>query len=96
MHSDWLWGLGGGFIIGLAGAIFLLMNGRIMGASGIVGGLVDGSGRSNAAERGGSGIGLALAKRLVESHGGKIRLVSNDSTRGSTFHVWWPRFERRS
>lgn len=50
----------------------------------------------SAAERGGSGIGLALAKRLVESHGGKIRLESNDHSRGSTFHVWWPRFERRS
>jgi len=37
--------------IGLGGAVFLLGNGRIMGASGLIGGLVDGSGWSNAAER---------------------------------------------
>ncbi|MGR3616352.1 MAG: YeeE/YedE family protein [Paracoccaceae bacterium] len=38
-------------MIGLGGAVFLLANGRIMGASGIVGGLIDGSGRSNTLER---------------------------------------------
>ena len=43
MYSDWLWGLLGGGLIGSAGAIFLLFNGRIMGASGIIGGLVDGN-----------------------------------------------------
>lgn len=37
-------GLLGGGLIGLAAALYLLLNGRIMGASGIVGGLVDGSG----------------------------------------------------
>lgn len=47
----------------------------------------------SSSERRGSGIGLALSKRLVESHGGKIRLVSEG--RGAAFHVWWPRFERR-
>lgn len=41
MPIDWLFGLFGGLLIGLAGAIFLLGNGRIMGASGIIGGLVD-------------------------------------------------------
>ncbi|MCV6598198.1 MAG: YeeE/YedE thiosulfate transporter family protein [Mangrovicoccus sp.] len=51
MQMDWIWGLIGGGIIGLAGALFLLVNGRVMGASGIIGGLVDGSGRSNAGER---------------------------------------------
>ena len=44
-------GLAGGLIIGLAGAVFLLANGRIMGASGLIGGLVDGSGKANRAER---------------------------------------------
>ncbi len=51
MHLDWIWGLIGGLLIGTAGAVFLLANGRIMGASGIIGGLVDGSGKSNWAER---------------------------------------------
>jgi uncharacterized membrane protein YedE/YeeE len=51
MEMDWIWGLVGGGLIGLAGAVFLLGNGRVMGASGIIGGLVDGSGWSNAAER---------------------------------------------
>lgn len=37
-------GLLGGGLIGLAAALYLLLNGRIMGASGIVGGLVDGTG----------------------------------------------------
>lgn len=47
----WVWGLLGGLMIGGAGALFLLANGRVMGASGIVGGLIDGSGRGNAGER---------------------------------------------
>lgn len=51
MQQDWIWGLIGGGLIGLGGAVFLLGNGRIMGASGIIGGLVDGTGRSNMAER---------------------------------------------
>ncbi len=50
-QMDWLWGLLGGLMIGGAAATYLLVNGRIMGASGIVGGLVDGSGRDNWAER---------------------------------------------
>lgn len=51
MNMDWIWGLIGGGLIGLGGAVFLLGNGRIMGASGLIGGLVDGSGRANALER---------------------------------------------
>ncbi|WP_372885281.1 YeeE/YedE family protein [Shimia sp.] len=51
MPLDWIWGLVGGLIIGTGGAVYLLANGRIMGASGIIGGLVDGSGRGSAAER---------------------------------------------
>lgn len=47
----WLWGLAGGLMIGAAAAIYLLVNGRIMGASGIIGGLVDGSGRDSLGER---------------------------------------------
>ncbi|MEN9060317.1 YeeE/YedE family protein [Ponticoccus litoralis] len=51
MPMDWIWGLIGGALIGTGGAVYLLGNGRIMGASGIIGGLVDGSGRNTAVER---------------------------------------------
>ncbi|MGI9388958.1 MAG: YeeE/YedE family protein [Boseongicola sp.] len=51
MQSDWIWGLSGGVMIGMAAAIYLLVNGRVMGASGIVGGLIDGTARAVAGER---------------------------------------------
>ncbi|MCD1625767.1 MAG: YeeE/YedE family protein [Paracoccaceae bacterium] len=51
MEQDWIWGLVGGLLIGTGGAVYLLANGRIMGASGIIGGLVDGTGRNSATER---------------------------------------------
>ena len=51
MEIEYLHGFGGGLLIGLAAAIYLLVNGRVMGASGIIGGLVDGSGRDTASER---------------------------------------------
>ncbi len=50
-YTTWGYGLLGGLMIGSAAAIFLLFNGKIMGASGIVGGLVDGSGRNTWGER---------------------------------------------
>ena len=61
MHIDWIHGLLGGLMIGLGGAVYLLGNGRIMGASGIIGGLVDGSGRDTARDR----IGFLAALVLV-------------------------------
>ncbi|RMD92286.1 MAG: YeeE/YedE family protein [Alphaproteobacteria bacterium] len=57
--TAWAFGLAGGLMIGLAAAMFLLVNGHIMGASGLIGGLVDGSGRANARERVAFLIGLA-------------------------------------
>jgi uncharacterized membrane protein YedE/YeeE len=51
LEQDWILGFIGGLMIGTAAALYLLVNGRIMGASGILGGLVDGSGSSSAAER---------------------------------------------
>ena len=48
---DWILGLVGGLMIGTAAAIYLLVAGRIMGASGILGGLVDGTGRTTATDR---------------------------------------------
>ncbi|MCL7408197.1 YeeE/YedE family protein [Marivivens donghaensis] len=51
MQIEWIFGLAGGVLIGLGGAVYLLVNGRIMGASGIIGGIVDGSAGSQKAER---------------------------------------------
>lgn len=49
--QDWIWGAVGGLMIGSAAALYLLVNGRILGASGILGGLVDGTGRDSMLER---------------------------------------------
>lgn len=51
MPLDWIYGLLGGLMIGSAAALFLVFNGRIMGASGLIGGLIDRTGLSNASER---------------------------------------------
>ncbi len=51
IEIEWIWGLIGGLIIGCGGAVYLLGNGRIMGASGILGGLVDGTSRNLRVER---------------------------------------------
>lgn len=48
MPIEWLWGLLGGLMIGSAAAVYLLVNGQIMGASGILGGLLDGTRRGSA------------------------------------------------
>lgn len=65
IEQDWVWGFVGGLMIGGAGALYLLVNGRIMGASGILGGLVDGSGRSTWAERLAFLAGLVLFPPLL-------------------------------
>jgi len=65
MPIDWILGLVGGVIIGTAAAIYLLVNGRIMGASGIIGGLVDGSGRSDWAERAAFLVGLLIVPGIA-------------------------------
>ncbi len=64
-NHDWIWGFTGGLLIGLAGAVFLLMNGRIMGASGIIGGLIDRTGWSNWAERVAFLVGLIAVPPLL-------------------------------
>ena len=43
MEISWIYGLIGGLMIGCAAAVYLLVNGRIMGASGIAGSIVDGT-----------------------------------------------------
>ncbi|MEH6836078.1 MULTISPECIES: YeeE/YedE family protein [Falsihalocynthiibacter] len=63
MEQSWIMGLIGGLIIGCAGAVYLLMNGRIMGASGVIGGLIDGSGRNM--ERGSFLAGLFIVPAIL-------------------------------
>ena len=65
MQQDWIMGLMGGGLIGMAGAFFLLVNGRVMGASGIIGGLVDGSGRSDWQERAALIVGLVIVPAIA-------------------------------
>lgn len=65
MPIDWIWGLVGGALIGTAAAVFLLFNGRIMGASGILGGLVDGTGRNDWSERASLLAGLVIVPGLI-------------------------------
>jgi len=65
MIIDWSLGLVGGGLIGAAAALYLLVNGRIMGASGILGGLVDGSAREALSERMAFLAGLVIAPGVV-------------------------------
>ncbi len=60
-----LMGLLGGLMIGTAAALFLLINGRIMGISGLFGGLVDGSGWRNGVERAAIVAGLVGMPALL-------------------------------
>ncbi len=79
IETAWIWGLIGGLMIGTAAAMFLLLNGRIMGASGILGGLVDGSGRSTGVERVAFIIGLVLVPALLAAlmGGAETNITSN-------------------
>jgi hypothetical protein len=61
IEQDWIWGFVGGLVIGTAGAVYLLVNGRIMGASGILGALVDGTGMRTMWERVAFIAGVILA-----------------------------------
>ena len=65
MEISWLMGLLGGLVIGAAAAMFLLVNGRIMGISGILGGLVDGTWRGNWPERGAFIAGLVAVPAVL-------------------------------
>ena len=82
METEWIWGLLGGLLIGLAGALLLLGNGRIMGASGILGGLVDGTGWGDLTERLGFVAGLVLLPLVV------IRLLDLPAATYLTGNLW--------
>ena len=79
MPTDWIMGLLGGGLIGLAAAIYLLVNGRVMGASGIIGGLVDGSGRHEWAERAALLSGLLVVPGIaaIAMGGAETHLTGN-------------------
>lgn len=70
MQMEWIYGLIGGLMIGSAAAMYLLINGRIMGASGILGGLIDRSGWSNWAERLAFIAGLVIVPGVIASLAG--------------------------
>ncbi len=75
---DWVWGFVGGLMIGGAAAVYLLFNGRIMGASGIIGELVDRTGWGNWAERLAFLAGLIGVPYLLSLLiGGETHLTSN-------------------
>ncbi len=81
MPTDWILGLAGGLMIGCAASIYLLANGRVMGASGILGGLVDGSGRANWTERAAFLAGLVLVPGLLaQAMGGAETHANNNVT----------------
>jgi uncharacterized membrane protein YedE/YeeE len=70
----WIWGLIGGLLIGSAAALFLLVNGRVMGASGIIGDQVDGTARGSRTE------GLAFLAGLVTVPGVLVWLTGGAQT----------------
>lgn len=45
--------------------------------------------KSRNRKSGGTGIGLAIVKQLIETHGGRVRVDSKPGE-GSCFHVWLP------
>lgn len=63
--SEWLWGLVGGLMIGCAAALYLLVNGRIMGASGLLGGMLDTGNHHQRIERGAFVAGVIGAPALA-------------------------------
>ncbi|WP_406870117.1 YeeE/YedE thiosulfate transporter family protein [Thioclava sp. 'Guangxiensis'] len=64
MSIDWFWGLLGGLMIGGAAVLMLLLNARIMGASGILAGLMQPAG-AVFRERAVFTLGLVGAPALV-------------------------------
>jgi signal transduction histidine kinase len=42
------------------------------------------------------GVGLAMARRVTEAHGGRLELVPTDRLRGATFRLTWPRMSAPS
>ncbi len=79
METSWIYGLVGGLMIGSAAAFYLLVNGRIMGASGILGGLIDRSGWASWAERAAFMAGLFAVPAVLAMIFGPVetKITSN-------------------
>lgn len=79
MPTDWIFGLLGGLCIGSAAACYLLVNGRIMGASGIVGELVDGSAKGTWPEKASFLAGLVAVPGIIAflAGGSQTHLTGN-------------------
>ncbi|PZQ95674.1 MAG: hypothetical protein DI533_18735 [Cereibacter sphaeroides] len=76
--ADWLMGFLGGLMIGGAAAAYLLLNGRIMGASGIFGRLIDGSDRAGRPEAAAFVTGMiALPALMAMGSGASTNLTGN-------------------
>ncbi len=69
MNPDWINGLIGGGMIGAAAGLLLLTNGRIAGISGILGGVIEGTGPW--LERALFIVGLAVSPALYYVLGGR-------------------------
>ncbi len=48
--------------------------------------------KARSREMGGSGLGLSIAQRIAQAHGGKITVESQLGV-GSTFTLWLPAFQ---
>ena len=66
LEPAWITGLLGGLLIGSAAALYLLVSGRIMGASGIAGDLIDGSDPAGRRERAVFLAGLVGVPLLID------------------------------
>ena len=77
--SDWLYGLLGGLMIGTAGAVFLLVNGRIMGISGIFGDMIDGSAHNKLTENAVFVVGLIAFPALFAAVGAAPATLITDN-----------------
>jgi len=77
--TDWIAGLAGGGLIGLAAAAMLLGNGRIMGVSGILGGFADRRLPADWTERAMFLLGLLASPAVYFALGGEIELQVTSS-----------------
>ncbi|MCR8723819.1 YeeE/YedE family protein [Frigidibacter sp. ROC022] len=81
LTSDMIYGLLGGLMIGSAAALYLMGNARVMGASGILGGLVDRSARGAVPER------LTFLAGLIAAPALAVLLMGGADWAGAETHL---------